>query len=121
MKKLPLIALLAISLTGCTYKSAEYSLLSNKNIDITHTKNLIRGDLVSGVNASPVIGIFGGHTDTNSALHEAINKDKCTVALTDVSITDQELWLVAIGFNSTKVEGRQLIDNSLPGCENIRY
>ena len=64
---------------------------------------------------------FGGHTDTNSALHEAINKDKCTVALTDVSITDQELWLVAIGFNSTKVEGRQLIDNSLPGCENRRY
>ncbi|OOF45443.1 hypothetical protein [Rodentibacter trehalosifermentans] len=119
MKKLLLIVLSAILLTGCTTRWGEYSLLSNRNIDISHSQNFTRGEIVDGADVSLVVGIFGGKPDSGAALGRAISKDRCTVALTDVTITSHTLW-VGIGFSNVVVEGRQLIDKSLPGCESRR-
>lgn len=120
MKKLLCTLLSSVLLAGCISNIGEYSVLSNRNIDITHSKNFSRGSIVSGYSGSVVVGIFQlGTPDVNEALKEAIDKDRCTVALTDVTVKHASAYLF-YGVHNVQVTGRQLLDTSLPGCGNRR-
>ena len=117
MKKLLITILSVITLAGCTNKIAEYSIMSNRNIDVTHAKNFTRGERVEGVDGAFIATIISlGTPNISTALTKAIDKDRCTVALTDVTVEHNTLWLIYLGIHNARVTGRQLIDTSLPGC-----
>jgi hypothetical protein len=121
MKKLLFVLLATLGLAACSSKVGQYSVLSNSNVDITHSKNFSRGDKVNGGDTTLIFFIFPlGNPDVNTALTRAIEQDKCVVGLTDVTVTYNKAWLFSVGLNDIKVEGRQLIDTALPGCANRR-
>ena len=108
-------------MVACSSKVGQYSVLSNSNVDITHSKNFSRGDKVNGRDTTLIFFIFPlGNPDVNTALTRAIEQDKCVVGLTDVTVTYNKAWLFSVGLNDIEVEGRQLIDTALPGCANRR-
>ena len=121
MKKLLFVLLATLGVAACSSKVGQYSVLSNSNVDITHSKNFSRGDKVNGGDTTLIFLIFPlGNPDVNTALTRAIEQDKCVVGLTDVTVTYNKIWLFYAGLNNIRVEGRQLIDTALPGCGNRR-
>lgn len=121
MKKLLFILFATLGLTACSSKVAQYSILSNSNVDITHSKSFSRGDKVVGDDTTLIFFIFPlGNPAVDRAISRAIEQDRCVVGLTDVTITYTKAWVLSAGLNNINVEGRQLIDTTLPGCTNRR-
>lgn len=121
MKKLLFVLLATLGVAACSSKVGQYSVLSNSNVDITHSKNFSRGDKVNGGDTTLIFFIFSlGVPSVETALSRAIEQDKCVVGLTNVTVTYGNIWLFSVGLNHISVDGRQLIDTALPGCSNRR-
>lgn len=107
---------LALCLGGCTYRVADMTIASTKNYNINSAK-FIKGGRVKGEDTAPVFLFPLGIPNVKTAADNAIERDKCAVALSDVVVTqlNQAFLVGVIGF---RVEGTQVIDTSQPNCEN---
>ncbi|GJA96420.1 MULTISPECIES: hypothetical protein [Aeromonas] len=104
-----------VALSGCTMRVADMTVGSTKNYNINGAK-FVKGQRVAGEDSYPVILFPLGIPNVKTAMDRAIEQDKCAVGLTDVVVTQMNhAFLVgSIGF---KVEGDQIIDTSLQGCD----
>ena len=126
MKKIVLCVLGALLLSGCSIRTADLTLASTKNININTDSNesyklggkprFTKGSRVTGSNYVPLILIPIGVPDVEEAADNAIEQDRCAVALSDVVI-NQNNYAFLFGALGFEVEGDLVIDRMLPGCE----
>ncbi len=102
-------------LSSCTTRIADFTLASSKNINL-NSDNLVIGDRVTGEDKKIIVYIPLGIPSVKEAADQAIEKNKCAVGLSDVTLTNKYLWLF-FGYTIYEVEGNLVIDKSLPGCD----
>lgn len=115
MKKIILVAVLsALTLSACTVRVADMTVASTKNYNINAAK-FVKGQRVKGEDTYPVILFPIGIPNVKTAMDKAIETDSCAVGLTDVVVTQLNHAFIfgSIGF---RVEGDQIIDTTMPGC-----
>ncbi|MDM5069776.1 hypothetical protein ACK345_01460 [Aeromonas rivipollensis] len=116
MKKLVAVSILSIAaLSGCTVRVADMTVGSTKNYNINGAK-FVKGKRVTGEDSYPVVLFPLGIPNVKTAMDRAIEQDKCTVGLTDVVVT-QLNHAFLFGSIGLRVEGDQIIDTTLQGCE----
>ncbi|MCS2169590.1 hypothetical protein MUU46_04530 [Scandinavium sp. TWS1a] len=118
MKKLLLIALGAIMLSGCTTRVTDMTLASTHNYNLNGTK-FVQGPRVTGEDTVSVILFPIGLPNVKTAMDRAIAKNRCAVALSDVVISQLNHAFI-FGRFGYQVEGTAIIDKGQPGCESAR-
>ena len=117
MKKLLITAvtITALMSTGCAVRMADMTVASTKNYNL-NSNQCVKGQRVTGEDKVPVVLFPLGIPNFKTAIDKAIEKDRCTVALSDVVITqlNQAFIVGKIGY---RVEGTQVIDRSQPECQ----
>ncbi|RSZ23649.1 hypothetical protein [Acinetobacter bereziniae] len=105
---------LVLILSGCSVRMADLTVASTKNYNLNSNK-FIKGERVVADDSVPVILFPLGIPNMKTAMDKAIEKNKCSVALTDVVITslNQAFIVGKIGY---RVEGTQVLDTSQPNC-----
>ncbi|MED7793195.1 hypothetical protein TB147_17985 [Klebsiella aerogenes] len=116
MKKLVVVALGALLLSGCTIRVSDFTLASTKNYNQNSGK-FYKGKRVSAEDTYPVFLFPAGIPNVKTAMDRAIESDKCAVGLSDVVVTRLNHAFI-FGKIGVRVEGNLIIDHSLPGCEN---
>ncbi|MGO1297036.1 MAG: hypothetical protein ACTMIA_06945 [Vibrio sp.] len=118
MKKLCLIGAIVATLvtTGCSTRVADFTIASTKNVNL-NSGDFIKGKRVTGTDTRAIVLIPVGHPNIKEAADDAIEKDHCAVALTDVT-TDYSHFALLFGYSRFTVEGDLVIDRNQPGCEN---
>lgn len=121
MKKITgVIALVStLFLSGCSTVVAQYSALSSRSVSLENGKKFIHGSRVKGSDSMARIIIIpvGQFPTLKDALENALGRDRCAVALTDVTVRHQFVNIPFIfGIDGISVEGRKLIDTGLPNC-----
>ncbi|ELJ8809462.1 hypothetical protein RUL24_000790 [Vibrio parahaemolyticus] len=118
MKKIIITMAVASSLllSGCAQRVADFTLASTKNVEL-NDGDFVKGDRVTGEDSKPIIIFPLGIPSVKEASDQAIENDKCAVALTDVT-ADFEFFSFFFGFQKYKIEGDLVIDKSQKGCEN---
>lgn len=115
MKKAALALILgAVVVSGCTVRVADMTVGSTKNYNINAAK-FVKGKRVTGEDTYPVILFPLGIPDVKTAMDNAIEQDKCAVALSDIVVSQlNDSFLVgSIGY---RIEGNLVIDTTQPGC-----
>ena len=108
MRKLKLIScLVAVGLlSACvTYRVSDFTLVSTKNVNLS-SNSLVRGERVTGIDKTTDVVYM------KNAVDNAIEKNKCAVALSDAVIKLENNFFTV----SYIAEGNLVIDRSLPGC-----
>ena len=119
MKKIMLSVMINITLlTGCTVQIADLTTGSTKHYNL-NSGRLVKGPRITGEDIVPVILFPAGFPDIKTAIDNATNKNKCYVALSDMTITQLNHAFI-FGSFGYRVEGTAIIDEGLPGCENTR-
>ena len=117
MKKLLITAvtITALMSTGCAVRMADMTVASTKNYNL-NSNQFVKGQRVTGEDKVPVVLFPLGIPNFKTAIDKAIEKDRCTVALSDVVITqlNQAFIVGKIGY---RVEGTQILDMSQPNCK----
>jgi hypothetical protein len=116
MKKIAVLALAMLSISGCTIRVADLTVASTKNFDL-NSGTLVKGKRVSGEDSYPVILFPTGIPNVKTAMDRAIESEKCAVGLSDLVITQLNHSFI-IGSIGMRVEGDLIIDKSRRGCEN---
>ena len=118
MKKITSILLIVSSLllTGCAQRVADFTLASTKNVNLNNG-DFIEGPRVIGEDLKVIVIVPLGIPSVKEAADQAIEQDRCAVALTDVT-ADSEFFSFLVGYVKYKIEGNLLIDKSKLGCEN---
>lgn len=115
MKKFLAVVLSAVVfLSGCSNRAADLTVASTKNYNINSNK-FIKGKRVTGSDTVPIILFPLGMPNVEEAIDKAIEGNKCAVGLSDVVIYE-EFFSLLIGFAGYRVEGTEIIDQSLLGC-----
>lgn len=115
MKKLILItALSALFLGGCSVRMADLTVVSTKNYNL-NSNQFAKGERVTADDSVPVVLFPLGIPNMKTAMDRAIEKNKCSVALTDVVITQMNHVFI-VGKIGYRVEGTQVLDLSQPQC-----
>lgn len=106
--KLSALSVLSLALAGCaTHRLGDFTVISTKNINLNSGK-LVTGKAVEGKDKS-----FFGPVFLENAVDNAIEKDTCVVGLSDAVLS------LETGFAATYiVKGKEIIDRTLPGCQN---
>ena len=110
------VAVVALLSTGCSQRIADFTLASTKNVDLNNG-DFVKGKRVTGEDTKIIILFPIGIPSVKEAADVAIEKDKCAVALTDVT-ADSEFFSFLVGYVKYKVEGNLVIDKSIAGCDN---
>lgn len=118
MKKLLLLVLGAMLLSGCTVRVADMTVGSTKNYNLNGSK-FVKGQRVTGEDTVSVVLFPIGLPNVKTAMDRAIEKNKCAVALSDVVVTQLNHAFI-FGSFGYHVEGTAIIDQGQPGCENAR-
>lgn len=118
MKKVVLLALGALLLSGCTVRVADLTVASTKNYNLNGGK-FYKGERVTAEDTYPVILFPTGIPNVKTATDRAIEKDRCAVGLSDVVVTQLNHAFI-FGKIGIRVEGNLIIDRSLAGCENAK-
>lgn len=120
MKKLlVLVAVgLGLSLSGCAVRVADLTVASTKNYNL-NSNQFVKGERVTADDSVPVILFPLGIPDMKTAMDKAIEKNNCSVALTDVVITSLN-YAFLVGKIGYRVEGNQVIDTNQPNCGKSR-
>ena len=117
MKKLLITAvtITALMSTGCAVRMADITVASIKNYNL-NSNQFVKGQRVTGEDKVPVVLFPLGIPNFKTAIDKAIEKDRCTVALSDVVITQLNQAFIGgkIGY---RVEGTQVLDRSHPECQ----
>ena len=116
MKKLLALAMIGLGLTasGCAVRIADLTVASTKNYNL-NSNQFVKGERVRADGSVPVILFPLGIPDMKTAMDKAIEKNNCSVALTDVVITSLN-YAFLVGKIGYRVEGTQVIDTSQPHC-----
>ncbi|ALB70778.1 hypothetical protein ACOZ06_000385 [Cronobacter muytjensii] len=116
MKKVLLLALGAMLLSGCSARVADMTVASTKNYNLNSNK-FVKGARITGEDSAPVVIFPLGVPNVKTAMDRAIEKNRCAVALSDVVVTqfNHSFLFGKFGFI---IEGTEVIDRSQPGCEN---
>lgn len=110
MRKLKLISCFITVglLSACvTHRIGDFTLISTKNVNLNST-SLVRGERVTGIDKTTNVVYLKNSVDN------AIEKDKCAVALSDAVIKLEQGFFTV----SYITEGNLVIDKSLPGCNS---
>ena len=109
------VTITALMSTGCAVRMADMTVASTKNYNL-NSNQFVKGQRVTGEDKVPVVLFPLGIPNFKTAIDKAIEKDRCTVALSDVVITqlNQAFIVGKIGY---RVEGTQVIDRSQPECQ----
>ncbi|ECB1886191.1 hypothetical protein EVG80_15210 [Salmonella enterica subsp. enterica serovar Mississippi] len=110
------IAVASLSLTGCVQRVADLTVASTKNMNLNNGK-LVKGKRVTGEDGRAVILFPLGVPDVKSAFDKAVDGNKCAVGLSDVVVTSKAFAFL-VGRIAYEVTGTEILDRSLPGCEN---
>ncbi|EPC1025586.1 hypothetical protein [Enterobacter hormaechei] len=116
MKKVVALALGALMLSGCTVRVADMTVGSTKNYNLNAAK-FEKGQRVTGEDKASIVIFPLGIPSVKTAMDRAIEKDKCSVGLSDVVIY-QLNHAFLFGTYGFRVEGTQNIDKSQLGCDN---
>jgi len=116
MKKVIIVALGALLLTGCSARVADMTVASTKNYNL-NSNQFVKGARVTGEDSAAVVIFPLGIPNVKTAMDRAIEKNRCAVALSDVVVT-QFTYAFLVGKFGYTIEGTQVIDRSQPGCEN---
>jgi len=110
-----ILAVTTIAVSGCSIRMADMTVASTKNYNI-NSNQFVKGQRVTGEDKVPVFLFPLGIPNFKTAIDKAIEKEPCSVALSDVVITQlNHAFLVGqIGY---RVEGTQIIDLSQPNCK----
>lgn len=126
MKAFAACILGAFFLSGCSIRTADLTIASTKNINLNNIAEsyrlggqprFLKGPRVTGTSYIPVVLLPMGVPDVEEAADEAIEKDNCAVALSDVVI-NQNYYAFIFGAIGFEVEGDLVIDRTLPGCNS---
>ena len=105
-----------VLILGCTTRLVDFTMISTKNVDLSHAANFERGKArVQGEDeASIIIFIPTGTPNMKEAIDRAIEKIPGAVALVDGVLTVKS-WYIPYIFGKTTyvVEGTPLIDPAL--------
>jgi CheY-specific phosphatase CheX len=115
MKKLALITVALLTMSGCTVRVADLTVGSTKNFDI-NSGNLVKGERVTGEDTYPVFFLPFGIPNVKTAIDRAIETETCAVGLSDVVISHLNHSFI-LGTTGFRVEGDLIIDKNRPGCE----
>ncbi|WP_111859918.1 hypothetical protein [Acinetobacter sp. CFCC 10889] len=109
------LAVSTLATSGCAIRMADMTVASTKNYNL-NSNQFVKGQRVTGEDKVPVVLFPLGVPNFKTAIDKAIEKDRCTVALSDVVITqlNQAFIVGQIGY---RVEGTQVIDRSQPECQ----
>ncbi len=104
-----------VIMSGCAVRMADMTIASSKNYNL-NSNNFVKGERVVAVDKVPVVLFPLGVPNMKTALDKAIEKNPCSVALSDVVITtlNQAFIVGQIGY---KVEGTQVLDLNQPNCK----
>jgi len=80
------IALGSLMLSGCAVRVADLTVASTKNYNL-NSNQFVKGERVTADDSVPVVLFPLGIPNMKTAMDKAIEKNKCSVALTDVVIT----------------------------------
>jgi len=116
MKKILVLALGAVLLSGCTVRVADMTVGSTKNYNLNSGK-FEKGQRVIGEDTAPIVIFPLGIPSVKTAMDRAIEKNKCAVGLSDV-VVYQLNHAFLVGTYGFRVEGNEIIDKSQLGCEN---
>ena len=114
--KLSVVAIALLSLTGCTNRYLDFTLISTKNVDFSKASTFTKGKVrVIGEDmAHVIICIPNKQIHPKEAIDKAIESIPGCVALMDGVISTNFWWIPYIyGQNKVIVEGTPLIDPSL--------
>lgn len=118
--KLSIVVVAVISLTGCTNRYLDFTLISTKNVDFSKSSNFTKGkSRVTGEDmAHIIIFIPTKQIHPKEAIDRAIESIPGCVALLD-GVIRTNFWYIPYIYGQTRVivEGTPLIDPSL-GFEN---
>lgn len=116
MKKALALAAVVMLLAGCSSRVADLTVASTKNYNL-NSNNFVKGARVQGEDSAPVVIFPLGIPNVKTAIDRAIEKNRCSVALSDVVVTqfNHSFLFGKFGFI---VEGTEVIDRRQPGCEN---
>ena len=116
MKKVLALALGVMMLAGCSSRVADLTVASTKNYNL-NSNNFVKGARVTAEDSAPVVIFPLGIQNVKTAIDRAIEKNKCSVALSDVVVTqfNHSFLFGKFGF---VIEGTEVIDRGQPGCEN---
>lgn len=118
MKKLLSIAIGSIVLlSGCTHRITDFTYGSTKNYNLNSNK-FIKGKRVTGEHTVVQVIFPLGRPDIKTAIDKAIEPNKCAVALSDIVVSSVERRFI-VGTFGYIVEGTEVLDRNLPGCENV--
>lgn len=119
MTKQLIIAILCIFATACSQRILDFTVISSKNVDLSHAADFRRATgRVVGEDSKPIITIIPtGDPSIKEAMDRAIESVPGAVALVDGAITAHSWYFPYIfGELSIEVEGTPLIDpDQLPG------
>ncbi len=116
MKKIVVVVLGVLLLTGCTVRVADLTMVSTKNYNL-NSGPFLKGKRVTAEDSYPVFIFPVGIPNVKTAMDRAIEGNKCAVGLSDVVVTRLNHAFI-FGRVAVRSEGNLIIDRSLPGCEN---
>ncbi|HAT1570488.1 TPA: hypothetical protein I8Y10_001827 [Kluyvera cryocrescens] len=118
MKKIAVVVIGALVLSGCAQRVADLTVASTKNYNLNGDK-FVKGARVKGEDSKPVILVPLGMPNVKEAADLAIEQNKCAVALADVVVT-QYNHSFFVGKVGVIVEGDLILDQTLPGCASSK-
>jgi len=115
----PLVMLTCVlCLAGCTTRLVDFTMISTKNIDLSHAAGFERGkSRISGEDkVMIIIFIPTGVPNIKEAIDQALESVPGAVALMDGVVTSEYFWIL-FGQSGYVVEGTPLIDTAMASNE----
>lgn len=106
---------LGLTASGCSVRMADLTVASTKNYNL-NSNQFVKGERVTADDSVPVVLFPLGIPNMKTAMDKAIEKNKCSVALTDVVISSLNHAFI-VGKIGYRVEGTQVLDTSQPNCK----
>jgi hypothetical protein len=110
--KIVFLLLSIVTISGCSQRVADFTIISSKNIDLSKGADFKRGPTrVHGEDLKHIIIIPAGHPNAKEAMDNAIESVPGAVALLD-GVLNHNFWYIPYiyGQESYDVEGTPLID-----------
>ncbi len=122
MKRLIISLIVIVSLSSCSYRVMDFSIVSTKNVEFSKFSDLERGSQrIEGEDSKPIIIIIPtGMPNGEEAIDRAIESVPGAVALVDGVLTYKWFYIPYIyGKYTYIVEGTPLIDPALANLSTI--
>jgi len=110
-----LTIILCVFCAGCTTRVVDFTLLSTKNVDLSHANDYYRGDRVQGEDKARIIVFIPmGTPGLKEAIDNTIEAVPGCIALAD-GVVYEGAWYIPFfyGENYIIVEGTPIIDRTL--------